>query len=295
MNLFKKSVTVLAGALVMTTMTLEAAHARPNRGHGRDQGRGDIERRGPGQERTLYLTPEQRFYSGRNNPNNRAKLKQLILRQYPRLQGELQDMKLVSVTVVGRSASPDFATSTLNLFIANELHDRGSIGRTRRRGVDYETLHARRGRQEQGPWQVQFQGRTEVDSIEVVIERRRGGGPGGDRPGRLGRSLGRQKVSPNPFASDTDVYTAPRGGVQGDTISIRSNNGRIAIEDVKVTFANGRTRHLDELRGRLSAGHGPRSTAQASLRNERNIVKITVQARALEFTFPEPELEVFVK
>lgn len=302
MNLLKKTATILAGALVVTTMTLETANARPGGGAGnRNNDRVGIDfdfdfeepglrRGGANRGRTLTLYPRNQVFGGRNN-DNVARLKRMIRNQYPRVGDRLDQMRIEAVTVNGRSISRRFSTSTVSLEIAQRYQDQGVLGQGRGRRLDSTTLLPRRGRQERGAWQLVFQGRTEVDSIQVQVVRR--GNGGGQRPPRLGRSLGSQKVQN--FNTDTDTYRAPGGRIQGDTITIVAKRGRVDIRRVEVTFANGRTRELHELTGRVVAGGNRSSMSQATLRNVRNIVSIKVRARALDVSFPEAKLEVFVK
>lgn len=160
------------------------------------------------------------------------------------------------------------------------------LGQGRRR-PDQTTLYSQRGRQNQGTWQIKFQGRTEVESIQLHLKKRRGGGRG------LGVSFGSQKVQN--FKVDKDTFSAPGGSVRGDQITVQATRGKVKIHEVKVNFANGRSRVLHNMSGTLNSERPRQSHMTQYLNNLRNVVSVSVKASSTEIRFPEAKIQVYVK
>lgn len=302
--------TILVVGLALTTAQATAgAKDKSLRGNNGHETLGDIEdlagegvnpafqnSRGaqPQQDRLITLYPRDPMFGGRRNPRKLADLNEMIRDQKPRLYNRLDNFRLQSVTVIGRSASRRFSTSSISLQINGRHQDQAVIDQGRRHRPESAHLYAHRGRQSRGSsWNLEFQGRTEVQAIEIQLKRRQNNGGGGGH-GRLGVSLGGAQEVEN-FRLDRDTFRARGGAVRGDQITVQATRGKVKIVEVTVVFANGRKRTLGGMNGNLDAGAGRRSLITHRLGNLRNVASVTVKARSREIRFPEAKINVFVK
>jgi hypothetical protein len=243
-------------------------------------------------ERKITLYPRNPMFGGRHNDRDTAFLKVMTQQQYPRIAQNLQNYRLQSVKVTGKSQSRRFSTSTISFEIDGQYEDQAVIGQGRHHRPDRASMYSRRGRQPQGAWQLKFQGLTEVHEIELHLIPRRGHGGGGH--GRPGQALGGAQEVQN-FKVDSDTFHARRGSVQGDQIIVQATRGKVRIHEVEVTFANGRSRVLRDMSGQINADQPRRSIMNGYLRNQRNVVSVKVRASSSEIRFPQAEIKVYVK
>jgi hypothetical protein len=148
MTFIKKSITLFSTTLLMSGLAMQTtaagANERVNLGgleaiidfedlirnrlepeFNRDEGqRGLLERK-------ITLYPRNPMFGGRHNDRDTAFLKVMTQQQYPRIAQNLQNYRLQSVKVTGKSQSRRFSTSTISFEIDGQYEDQAVIGQGR--------------------------------------------------------------------------------------------------------------------------------------------------------------------
>ena len=280
------STLIVAGAAV-TMLAAESADAqlrtgRSGPGHAQPHRGGH----GHGQDQIVLRMRGELFGNRGGRENGTIFLKREIRNQYPGMN--LQNYKLKSVTVIGKSEARRSSNSTLTLYINNQYQDQSVLEHRgfRRNGMDETTLVPRRGSQRaQGrqTWQIDFSAATTVRRVIVELREKRHGGGGHGGHVRM-QKVGEYKA--------TKVVALPQVVPVNqwvDTIHIKGTKKIVTIQSVEAVYQGGQRRMLD-LRGTISDGQKLRT----SFRREMKLNYLIVTAMSNDLIGSQGKYEVQV-